>query len=141
MKKLFAGLVATIMMVGLVSGLSGTSAVAGTRYPDSVPTGVKIRVPDTVQKGDTARIGVKVEGSGNANPQNGSVTIRVVRNEGGYRYVEVKDYDGGWVYFRTDRAQQGRQVLRARSLRPPGRQLAVAGQQQLRQLQGRPLTT
>ena len=119
MKKLFAGLVATIMMVGLVSGLTGTSATADTRYPDSVPTGVKIRVPDTVQKGDTARIGVKVEGSGNANPQNGSVTIHVVRNEGGYRYVEVKDYDGGWVYFRTTELNKvGKYAVHARYDRP-----------------------
>lgn len=120
MKKLFAGLVATIMMVGLVSGLSGATATAASRYPDSVPTGVKIRVPDRVHKGDRVRVGVKVTAPGNTSgPKNGTVTIRVVRNAGGYRYVEVKDYDGGWVYFHTTKVTKvGKYAVHARYDRP-----------------------
>ncbi|GAA2137956.1 hypothetical protein GCM10009844_05530 [Nocardioides koreensis] len=119
MKKLFAGLVATIMMVGLVSGLSAGSAVAKSRYPDSVATGVNIKVANKVKKGHSVRIGVKVTAAGNGGPKNGSVSIRVHRRAGGYHWVDGRDYDGGWVYFRTSKFNKvGKYFVRARYDRP-----------------------
>src|SRR6476619_2898018 len=106
MKKMLAGLVATFMMLRLVAGLSGGAANADSvpaRYQNTVPTNVHIKVADTVKKGNAVRIGVRVTGGGNGGPQNGHVTLRVARVSGGYRYMDVKSYDGGTVYFTTSK--------------------------------------
>lgn len=113
MKKLFAGLVASIMMAGLVSGLTVSSASAEP-YPGSVPTFCKIGGPDVVQKGDRARFWVKVDSDANGTPR-GHVTLRVNRLNGGYSFMDVKAYDGGRVYFTTDPLKQiGKYQARAR---------------------------
>jgi len=118
MKKMLAGLVATFMMLGLVAGLSAGAANADTapeRYQNTVPVSVSIKVADTVKKGHPVRIGVRVEGAGNGNPDSGHVTIRVTRVNGGYRYLDVKGYDGGTVYFTTTKLPQvGKYSVRAR---------------------------
>ena len=118
MKKMLAGLVATFMMLGLVAGLSAGAANADSvpaRYQNTVPTSVSIKVADTVKKGNAVRIGVRVQAAGNGNPDSGHVTIRVARVNGGYRYLDVKGYDGGTVYFTTTKLPQvGKYSVRAR---------------------------
>src|SRR6478609_9454539 len=118
MKKMLAGLVATFMMLGLVAGLSAGAANADSvpaRYQNTIPTSVSIKVADTVKKGNAVRIGVRVEAAGNGHPDSGHVTIRVARVNGGYRYLDVKGYDGGTVYFTTTKLPQvGKYSVRAR---------------------------
>ena len=113
MKKLFAGLVASIMMVGLVSAVSGSANAAP--YPgEPVPTECHIGGPDKVHKGDSPRFWVKVTSDSNGTPK-GHVTLRVSRLNGGYKFIDVKSYDGGRVYFRIDPVKQiGKYAARGR---------------------------
>lgn len=114
MKKLFAGLVASIMMAGLVSGLTASTASAAP-YPASVPVTVKVDTPDGVKQGDPARIGVKVTKNGDVNGSpHGTVVITVTRNAGGYTYRDSKDYSGDKIWFKTsDLNKRGGYTVRA----------------------------
>src|SRR6478672_120391 len=106
MKKLLAGLVAAIMMVGLVSGLTGSTASAEPYPGPPVPTYTKVGAPDEVHQGDRARIWVNVGADSNSQPNNGHITLRVRRLDGGYEFIDVKSFDGDRVYFTTDQLKQ-----------------------------------
>ena len=115
MKKLFAGLVATIMMVGLVSGLGAGVANADPYEGDPVKTYTKVGAPDEVHQGERARIWVNVSAASNKQPNNGHITLRVERLDGGYEFIDVKSFDGGRTYFTTDPLnKRGKYSVRAR---------------------------
>ena len=121
MKNLFAGLIAALMMsVGLIA-FTGTAAnAAPCPYVGCAPTSTHIDPPNHVKRHHTARIGVRVTTPGNATP-NGRVTVRVIRNTGGYRYIDSKPYHGGKIYFRTTKMHKlGKYTIYARFDRKAG---------------------
>ena len=113
MKKIVAGVFASSMLAaGLVGGSTG-SAVAAEPYPGSVKTFTQVSAPDELDRGDRARICVKVTSNGNGRPE-GKVTIRVIRSKGGFKFVDLEKYDGGKVCFRTPKLKmRGNYIVKA----------------------------
>ena len=122
MKKIFAALFVTIMMAaGLVGATgSGASAAPDCPYTGCVRTSTHVGAPDKVKKGSRAEICMKVTSDGNGRPQ-GQATVRVVRGNGGYKFIDSKSYDGQKTCFRTTKLKKtGKYVVKAIFDREPG---------------------
>ena len=79
-----------------------------------------IKAPATVERGERARIKVKVGSDGNFAPQ-GRVTLVVVRAMGGFKWEDNKKYRGKPVAFRTPTlTKRGKYVVKARFDAKPG---------------------
>ena len=121
MKKLFGALVAAVMMAAGLVTFAMSPASAACPYSGCVPTSTTIIGPGQVEKGSRARICVRVDAaSGNADPK-GQVSINVVRSNGGFRFVDSKEYSGGRECFRTPVLEKiGKYVIEAKFDKKPG---------------------
>ncbi|NYD40480.1 hypothetical protein [Nocardioides panaciterrulae] len=120
MKKIISGLIATLMVAGALVAFTGVGAAnANARYPHSVPTSTRIHAPNHVKVRHTIRVCVNVT-SGNTNPK-GNVTVRIVRGNGGYKWVRTKAYHGHRVCFRSTKLHpRGAYDIRAAYNARPG---------------------
>ena len=119
MKKYFAGLLATLMMVAGLVAFSGGNATAAP-YAGTVKTFTRIDAPNKVKRTHSARIGVRVTSDGNREPK-GRVTITVTRSRSGYHFKDSVAYRGDKVYFRTTKLRKlGKYVVRVKFDRKPG---------------------
>ncbi|GAA1145516.1 hypothetical protein [Nocardioides aquiterrae] len=120
MKRMIIGLAATTLMGGGLVAVSAETAHAACPYTGCVDTFTRVSAPDTVKKGRTAKICVKVTTGGNGKPK-GRVTVRVTRGVGGYHFVDSKPYDGGRECFRTTKLTKvGKYVVKANFDRKAG---------------------
>lgn len=120
MQKIFSAIIVAVMMAaGLVAASGSTAGAAECPYGGCFATSTRIDTPEGVTRGERARIRVKVTSAGNGAPQ-GQVTITVRRRTGGYFFRDSKNYDGGWVRFRTTRLPRGKFIVRAAFDRQPG---------------------
>jgi hypothetical protein len=134
MKKIFAGLIAVLMMAaGLVtfsasvataasaptaaSAATAPSAARAIRcpYTGCIRTSTRISAPNRVFRHRSARICVRVGTAGNGRPR-GRVTVSLVRANGGFRWSNSRATSGRYrVCFGTPRLHRlGRYVVRAR---------------------------
>lgn len=98
MKKNLIGLLSTTFVAAGLVGFSGAAAEAGP-YTGTVDTSTVCNARN-VERGDNGRIAIRIVSDGNVDPR-GTVSVRVVKNVGDFRYVNAKDYDGGVIIFRT----------------------------------------
>lgn len=104
MKKLFAGIIAGIMMAAGLVAFTGTAANADCDgYGACPPSTTRISAPDRVRQRTRATIGVRVTSS---RVPRGQVRVVVSRNAGGFRWVDTKAYSGEKVFFRTPRLRK-----------------------------------
>ena len=123
MKKFVVGLIAALMMAaGLVavSGASANAKACGTYGSDCFRTYSHVYAPDKVVRHHRATICVKVTTQGNGTPK-GRVTVKVVRANGGFKWVDTKPYNGGKVCFTTPKLHKlGGYVIAETFDRKPG---------------------
>ena len=120
MKKMMIGLFsATLMGAGLV-GVSTAPAQAACPYTGCVDTFTRVSAPDTVERGERARICAKVTTGGNGRPK-GRVTLDVQRSRGGFHFIDTKTYDAPRTCFSTPKLRKlGKYVINMRFDRRPG---------------------
>lgn len=120
MKKMMIGLFsATLMGAGLM-GVSPAPAQAACPYTGCVDTFTKISAPDTVERGDKARICVRVTSGGQGRPK-GRVTVAVRRSMGGFHFTDSKRYDDTRECFTTGPLnRRGKYVINMRFDRRAG---------------------
>lgn len=113
MQKLFTLFAAAVMVAaGLVAG-AGTTASANHGYAPR-PTFTNVNTPAEVERCDSARITVKVNGNANRDPQ-GKVLLVVKRDKGGFKYEDVQRYSGDRIAFRTPKlCKRGGYAVRAK---------------------------
>ena len=120
MKKLLGALVAAVMMAAGLVTFAMSPANAACPYSGCVPTYTHINAPSPVEKGSRNRICVRVTTDGNGTPK-GQVSINVVRSNGGFRFVDSKEYTGDRECFRTPVLEKiGKYVVEAKFDRKPG---------------------
>ena len=113
MKRMIIAAPASVALVaGLVAGPSPLATAAP--YPGTVDTNTSVSAPASVDRGDSARITVRVSSAGDARPK-GTVTVTVKRKKGGYTFSDTKSYRGGKIAFRTGALnKRGAYVVRAK---------------------------
>lgn len=121
MKRLIIGATTAVLMGGGMVAVSAESASAACpEYTGCAPTYTKIFAPDTVERGSGARICVAVNTGGDGRPK-GTVSIRVERSKGGYKFVDAKRYNDNRECFNTGAINKlGKYVVRATFDRKPG---------------------
>lgn len=101
MKKFVVGLIAALMVAAGLVAVSGASASAkACPYGGCLPTYTFIDAPAKVARHHKATICVRVGSQGNGHPK-GKVTVKVVRSNGGFKFVDTKRYSGGRECFTT----------------------------------------
>ena len=120
MKRLIIGATTAVLMGGGVVAVSAGTATAACPYTGCAPTYTNVFAPDTVERGSSARICVAVNTGGDGRPK-GTVSIRVERSKGGYKFVDSKPYNDNRECFETgDINKLGKYVVRATFDRKPG---------------------
>ena len=119
MKKFLGVVIAAVMLAGGLVTFAMSPASAACPYSGCVPTYTFIDNPNKVKRGQKAKICVRVGSDGNGRPV-GSVSIRVVRSTGGFRYLDNKKYNDWKECFTTPKLKKrGKYVIRARFDRNP----------------------
>lgn len=117
MKKLFVGLLATLMMSAGLVALTGSTASAATcnlRYTACIATVVNnVKVNPKRKRGFRGGATVKfsVKTRGNATPR-GSVTVTAVNKRGGYNQSRTLGYAGGIKTVKFSGMENGRYRFR-----------------------------
>lgn len=120
MKRLIIGATTAVLMGGGMVAVSAESATAACPYTGCAPTFTNIYAPDSVKRGNSANICVAVNTGGDGRPK-GTVSIRVERSKGGFKYVDSKPYNDNRECFNTGKLRKlGKYVVRATFDRKPG---------------------
>ena len=81
MKKLLGAVTSAVMLSAGMVAFAASPASADCPYTGCIPTSTQIDAPDEVERGDSARICVRVRTDGNGQPK-GQVTLTVRRAKG-----------------------------------------------------------
>ncbi|ABL83722.1 MULTISPECIES: hypothetical protein [unclassified Nocardioides] len=120
MKKMMVSLFSAALMGAGLVGVGAAPAQAACPYTGCVETFTHVNAPDTVVRGDRARICVKVTTGGNGRPK-GRVTVLVHKSVGDYHFTDSKRYDGGRECFTTTKLnKRGKYVVKANFDRKAG---------------------
>lgn len=120
MKKLFAVMCAAVLMTAGLATFAMSPASAACPYSGCIDTATRINAPEEVERGDRARICLRITSEGNARPR-GTVVLTVVRSKGEFKFTDAKVYNEDRECFRTPRlTKRGNYVIKARFERKPG---------------------
>ena len=99
---------------GLVVRSPASAAPCDNPYTSGFASHPHINAPSPVERGERARIVVRVATDGNVEPT-GRVVLTVVRSSGGFSWKQAKKYQGGKLRFRTPALKRaGKYVVAAR---------------------------
>lgn len=120
MKKMISALFAAVMMAGGLVAFAASPASAACPYGGCIATSTFIDAPEEVEKGDTAKICVRVGTDGNGTAK-GTVTVTVVRGKGDFKFTDSKKYNDRRECFTTPKlTMKGNYVIKARFDKKPG---------------------
>lgn len=113
MKKMFAALVATLMMTFGLVATTATPAHADCAYSSCIRTITQANARALLTEGGKLKIRARTTAAGNATPT-GTMQVTLKRKGGGFEVTKTVTYNGGKV------------KVRFANIAPAGRYLAVA---------------